>query len=64
MHRRESFTVADRTGRIHAHVSGGLASRLRAYSYCVETNIEIRVTESGRMDGAACAVDAVDRNLR
>ena len=56
--------MADRTGRIHAHVSGGLASRLRAYSYCVETNIEIRVTESGRMDGAARAVDAVDRNLR
>ena len=64
MHRRESFTVADRKRRIHTYVSGGLASRLWAYSYYLETNIEIRATENGRLDGAARAVDAIDRNLR
>ena len=64
MHRRESFTVADRTGRIHTHVPRDVTSRLWAYSYYLETDIEIRATENGRMDGTARAVDAVDRNLR
>ena len=56
--------MANRTGRIHAHVPGDVAKRQRAYPHYLETDIEIRVTEDGRMDGTACAVDAVDRNLR
>ncbi len=56
--------MADRKRRIHTYVPRDVTSRLWAYSYYLETDIEIRATENGRLDGTARAVDAVDRNLR